>query len=258
MCADRDGRQVAWLCLGVLKGITTATTIKLYNLYLKLGLKLGWIHHAIKFKQSHWLQLYIDFNTNQCASATNDFEKNFYKLMNNAVFWKKTLKTWEKTDIKKKLKLNRPIQCGIVILDLAKLLMYHFYYDVLKAHCKDNMDLLFTDIDSLCIQVRTDDLTKDLESLLSHLDSSGYPTNDMLHCSDNRKIPGKFKDERNGNIIIEFVGLRSKMYSFITAEECIKTCKGIASSVNKHILQHYIYVDSLFEVINQYNIYTEL
>ena len=53
-----------------------------------------------------------------------------------------------------KLVLKRPIYAGMVILDLAKLLMYDFYYNVLKKKYGDRVDLLFTDTDSLCISVK--------------------------------------------------------------------------------------------------------
>ena len=88
-----------------------------------------------------------------------------------------------------KFKLNRPIYARKVILDLAKRLMYNFYYKTLKAKYGDRVNLLFTDTDSLCISVNTDD----------EFNCSDYPTDHPLHSVKNKKALGKFKDEMSGN-----------------------------------------------------------
>ena len=62
--------------------------IQALNQALQHGLRLDRIHRVIEFDQSPWLKIYIDFNTQLRTVATNDFEKHFFKLMNNSVFEK--------------------------------------------------------------------------------------------------------------------------------------------------------------------------
>ena len=60
--------------------------IKSLNQTLKHGLILEDVHCVNEFNQSAWLKPYIDFNTQLRTQAKNDFEKDFFKLMNNSVF----------------------------------------------------------------------------------------------------------------------------------------------------------------------------
>ena len=58
------------------------------QLYLSLGIKLTKIHRALKFKQSDWMEKYIDFNTKKITNALNGFEKDLFNLMINSVYGK--------------------------------------------------------------------------------------------------------------------------------------------------------------------------
>ena len=249
--------------------------------YLDKGLELVKIHRVIQFHQSPWLKEYIDFNTNQRKKAKNNFERNFFKLMNNSVFGKTIENLRKRSNVKlvhsreefkklilkptvqsfqrfnenlaavkmKKIQLtlNRPIYAGFTILDLAKVLMTDFYYNVLKKKYDMYMNLLFTDTDSLALQIYTDDIYEDMVEMEDEFDLSDYPKNHPLYNPKNKKVLGKFKDERNGQIITEYVGLRSKMYSMVWKEGDARTCKGISKHVNREYLKHDKYKQALFQ-----------
>ena len=131
--------------------------------YLSLGMKLTKIHRVLKFKQSDWTKIYIDFNTRKRKNAANSFEKKFFKLMINSVsgktmenlrkrinvrlvniekyFLKYTSRPTHITDknfdknyeaiyeIKPVLTLDKPVYVEFTVLELSKWLMYDFYYN---------------------------------------------------------------------------------------------------------------------------------
>ena len=114
---------------------------------------------------------------------------------------------------KKEVKLDKPIINGMIILDLSKMLMYDFYYNVLKNRYGDKVKLLFTDTDSLCVEIETEDVYKDMSEQKQHYDFSEYPIDHFLYNTNNQAVVGKFKDEYASKIITEFIGLRSKLYA---------------------------------------------
>ena len=238
---------------------------------LNLGMKLKKIHQGIKFVESAWLKPYIDMNTKLRTQAKNNFEKDFYKLMNNSVFGKTMENIRNRVDVKlvnteekfKKLvakpnfksrkifnenlisvhmkktslTMNKPVYLGMCILELSKTIMFDFHYKYIKPKYGNNAKLLFTDTDSFLYEIQTEDFYKDIAGdVRDRFDTSDYPENHPsgIPTGINKKVLGKFKDEVAGKIIKEFVGLRAKLYSFKMDDETEhKRCKGVKKQVVK-------------------------
>ncbi|XP_066933766.1 uncharacterized protein [Clytia hemisphaerica] len=259
--------------------------------YINHGMKLMKIHRILKFKQEPWLKSYIDFNTERRANARNSFEKEFFKLMNNSCFGKtmENLRKRRRIELitsrailrkrvaqpsfhdfhiinedlvvverkKTSLLLNRPIYTGLAVLDISKLHMYQFHYDHIKRLYPERKSrLLFTDTDSLAYAINTDDIYEDMKNNVDLYDFSNYPEDHKCYSAANRLVIGKFKDELGSLNMEEFVGLRSKMYSFTYKMEDkmkeIKKAKGVKKSVVKRKISHMDYVKTLFEDEDQY------
>ena len=212
-------------------------------------MRLNRIHRAIEFNQSPWLKTYIDLNTQLRTAATNDFEKDFFKLMNNSVFGKtmenirkhrniklamteeKYLHTAMKPNFKSgvlfgetligcetgkiKVVMNKPIYLGQAILDLSKIVMYEFHNDYMIPKYCDRLKLCYMDMDSLVYHIRTKDFYTDIvDDVQTRFDTSGYIPDRALPVGLNKKIIGLMKDELGGKIMTEFVALRPKLYSY--------------------------------------------
>ena len=111
---------------------------------------------------------------------------------------------------------NKPVYCGMAILDLSKTLMYKFHYDYILPKYGKNQKLLFTDTDSLCYEIQTEDFYEDISNDVDvKFDTSNFPKDHPSRIQrKNKKVPGMMKDEAGGKIIEEFVGLRAKLYSY--------------------------------------------
>ena len=156
--------------------------------------------------------------------------------------------------IKETLTLNRPAYLGMCILDLSKTLMYDFHYNYIKNNYGDKAKLLFTDTDSLTYEIEAKDVYKDFWNDKDKFDNSDYPESSPYFDKVNKKVIGKFKDEAAGVPICEFVGLRSKMYSYIKDNnKGGKTAKGIKKNVIKNNITHENYKDILFNDKQMYH-----
>ena len=239
---------------------------------LSLGLKLNKIHCGIKFREEDWMKKYIEKNTQLRTIATNDFEKDFFKLGNNSVFGKGMEDILKRVDVrlvtnsktlgklvakanykglrifnenlvsvhmgKTSIKMTKPIYIGGCVLDLSKIPMFDFHYNYIKQNYGNKAKLLNMDTDSLTYEIETEDVYKDMsKNVNERFDTSNYPPNHPsgIQSGVNKKVPGKFKDELGGKIMVEFVGLRPKLYSFLMLEgKEEKKCKGIKKQVVKN------------------------
>ena len=171
-------------------------------------------------------------NTKLREEAKNEFEKDFFKLMNNAVFGKtmenvrnhrdiKLVTTEEKRsklvsepnyhttkhfsknllaiEMKKtKVKMNKPVYLGMSILDISKTLMYEFWYDYIKPKYQDRAKLCYMDTDSFVIHIITEDFYEDIAGNVERwFDISNYDENDerLLPMGKNKKEIGFLLDE---------------------------------------------------------------
>ena len=151
-------------------------------------LALKKVNRVIKFNQKACLKPYSDMNTKLRKKAKNNFEKGFFKLMNNAVF-EKTIETEKKhrniklatterrryylvsepnyhtskffmenllaIEIRKiQILMNKPVHLDLSILDLSKTAMYEFYYDYAKPKYDENAKVCYMDTGSFTVHVK--------------------------------------------------------------------------------------------------------
>ena len=213
-------------------------------------------------------------NTELRKKAKNEFEKNFFKLMNNSVFGKTMENVRNHSDMKlvtsdkrrKRLvsepnynsqkrisgylmaiemkmtreKMTKPLYLGMSLLDISKILMYEFWYDYINPTYGDKAKLCYTDTDSFIINIKSEDFFEDISNDVEKwFDTSNYDKNDKrpLPIGKNKKVPGLFKDELGGKIITEVVAFKLKTYAYLTDEGSDhKKAKGTKKCVIKQNL----------------------
>ena len=257
--------------------------------YLEMGMRLKKIHRGVAYKQSCYMKDYIDYNIEQRKKWMSDKARSdFYKKLNNAVFGKTqeqqrkhmNFQLEARTDkqmillgkdtyigeivfqpelvgfymAKNKMVLKHPIYVGQAILDISKLLIYKFFYRVLKPLFSE-ISVVYTDTDSLLLNISDVNVDEKLAKIRdSWLDCSNMPTSHPLYSLDNKGKLGYFKDEMSGKVIEECICLRPKMYALKSQEWVKKTAKGINKTVVKKQLRFDDYV-KVYESVNNDPLY---
>ena len=193
-------------------------------------------------------------NTKLRQKAKNNFEKDFFKFMNNAVFGKTMENVRKHRNIKlvtterrrnylvsepnyhttkffienllaigmrkTQILMNKPVYLVLSKLDLSKTVMFKFWCDYVKPKYDENAKLCYTDTDSFIVQMITDDIaTGDIykyiaEDVETKFDTSNFEIDRPLPKGKNKNVTRLMKDELGGQIIEEFVG-RAKTCSYL-------------------------------------------
>ena len=267
---NRHADTVAKLVPNLMDKAEYTCHIKNFQYYVKAGLICTAVHKVLEFDQYAYLKPYIMFNTDKRAKATNDFDKDYYKLMSNSVFGKSMENVMKRIEVdlvtsrpkfiklmsdprfrssvlfeenlvainrvKTCVKLDKPISVGATILDLSKLTMLRFHYEVMMPkYGPKKAQLLMTDTDSLCYQVETGDFYRDMQDaeFFKEFDTSNYPKDHPLYTSLRQKIVKFMKDEFGGVPQEMFVGLCPKMYSLGGIQSSYCKAKGVTKTVTK-------------------------
>lgn len=258
---------------------------KMLKLALEQGIVLKKVKRILQFKQIAWLKPYIELNTKHRTQAQNEFEKNFFKLMNNSVYGKtmenlrlrsdyRIINTWEgrvggrsliaRPNFKRlniidedlvviemhrtHILMNKPIIVGMSILDISKVTMFSYWYKYFLPKYGKNVQMVYTDTDSFLLELTTPDAYADIRNDPDTFDTSDYPENNIYGIKRlNKKVIGLLKDEMASTIITEVVALRSKLYAVRTLGKIDKIKK--AKGVKKNVLKNTITFDDYYNCI---------
>ena len=221
------------------------------------GLKLKKVHSVIEFRQEAWPKPYIDMNTKLRTEAKNDFENDFFKLMNNSDFGKTMENIRNQRDIK-------PVTTNERRNELVFEPNYHttkyFSENLLAIEMRKTKiimnkpaKLCYIDTDSFIIHIETEDFYEYIANDVDRwFDISGYDENDKrpLPVCKNKKVSGFFKDELNEKIMEKLCGPRPKTYAFRIDDDNNtekKKAKGTKKCVRKRRLKFTDFYDSVFK-----------
>jgi hypothetical protein len=256
--------------------------IKTLQYWLSKGWVLTRVHRVMKFQQKAWLKPFVDYCIGQRQRASTEFERDFWKLLGAKTL--EDVRSYTQVSLvhateeearfrrlcarvgvrggrapmkisenmyaievpKDTVRLCKPIYAGMAILDLSKLHMHEFWYDVLKARYGHALRLVYTDTDSFIYHVQTKDHYADLAEMKGFFDFSAYAASHPLYDPNNKKVTGKFKDETSGVPIKSVAAVRSKMYSMEIGDDRVQknTGKGIWKKALASI-RHSDYVRSI-------------
>ncbi|XP_018307240.1 DNA polymerase-like [Mycetomoellerius zeteki] len=178
---------------------------------IRHGFCIAKVHRILQFTQSLWLRDCIELNTKFRTLAKNEFEKNLYKLMNNAVFGKTMENVRNHVDVrlitrwdgrysaeamiakpnfhsrsvfsenlvaiemsKLEVKFDKPIYVGMCILDISKTCLYEFHHEYMLPLYREKCKIMYTDTDSLIYYIECDNVYGVMKRDINKFDTSDY------------------------------------------------------------------------------------
>ena len=116
--------------------------------------------------------------------------------------------------------MNKLVYLGLSILEISKTLMYEFWYDYIKPKDQHNAKLCYMDTHNFIIHIKTKYIYEAISNdVKERFHTWNYEINRLLPKTKNTKLIGSMKDELGGKIMTEFVGLRSKTYSYLIDDD---------------------------------------
>ena len=257
-------------------------SIHFLKLLIELGIHLEKIHRVFRFKQSAFYKSFIETNVELEKNSTNEFERNLYKLCNNVIFEDSHLNcrnysekvhlTTSQRQFKRhasspllkhcypvadnqvlliseqdSISLNSPIFIGFFILEKTKVKMYNFFYHVLKKHFNNQIDLVYSDTNSLLLSFEgVKDMFQEIKQypLKDYIDTSNFNKNHELYSTRHKDVLGMLKSETAENLPYEVIAPGPKCYSMLLndSNSVKQAAKGVKHDMTK-LLTHDIYRD---------------
>ena len=212
-------------------------------------------------------------------NATNEFEKDFFKLMINSVYGKAIENLWKRIkvrlvknregflkytrkptyitrkifgknyaaihEIKPFLTLNKPIYIWFTVVELSKWLMCNFHYNFIKKHF--DSELLFTDTDSLTEEIKSDDIYEELFKHKHLFSLSNLPKDWKFFDETNKNIIGKIKDESEGKSRVYWVKIKDVSIKNIDGKES-NTAKGVNVTTEFNELENILFKKKSWDI----------
>lgn len=249
--------------------------------YVNEGLVIIKFHYGYVFEQDYILKSYVDNNIVKRRATNSPPLKTLYKLLNNSLYGKtcenkfkyrhfevkeheygmdgkvnaflSDASNWLEIENKilletktKKIILDKPIQIGFAVLDLAKIEMYKFLFEVQRCF-KDDVTPLYTDTDSIIMHFKhphPEEILFNDPDIRPYLDFDKVPSHWKIRTPGTHKQSGLWSLETTERIV-EFIGIRAKTYCYRTSTNTVVKNKGVTATArvleshDKLSMQHY-------------------